>query len=571
MPRPKPIVPSQESIHPPAGPDPPDNGFLRELIHEANSFVGHRFFPGDWVDLRLSCSDFKIPPVRLYSTAPLALEINGLGDDVEENDQRTHLGCTVILHPHNHSHAVVSMGGTFQVLGLVQSDRSPFTFALIPSDPHADFIKFNKENGHIFLTVDLREPRNGVGRGVFLAKSLFSAKGAQTTFLQDVWDAYQYSPVYEGVIYEDNVVDRDLHERLSARMDEFANREPVDWRSGTNMSVRDLVDPSLYPYVYDVSRISQQGMLLLQRIRKFNTKAIRGGWLDSCGRKFTTSSYQWLPTSMVITKTGRCKIETYLNNVCRASYPDLYDALSRLLELFIPRFELVYAYLQELRFEHREGIESDSNALEQEYRPDLKRATLRGRKLYMITKITDFLPRSESIEDAFHVEGVSSEHIIMIGMYIVDRDECFEGGDLEFCRQFLDFEESAFFEFLVQDRHWRIDQILGDGIRPLGRLPTIKGRLIVFPNSHIHRFSAMLRKRIQMNSADKNATLMRIVFFFVVDPNEDVISSADVPRQQGTTMNYQQAQRHRFSLITERTHNQDGINVVRKDIYPSEG
>lgn len=544
MPRPKHKIPSHEGMHPPAGPDPADTGFIRELIQQTNRFSGNKFLPGDWIDLGLTCPGFTIPPVRLHiinSPAPRVV----LGEDVDKiDDERDHLICTVILHPCNDTARVHPRARTIQVDGLVNRGRSPCVFSLALNDPLAKFVAFNEESGHILLTVDLREPHGGLPQSIFLRESLFHANGKTTTFLQDVWDAYQYAPVYEGVVYEDYAIDQDLHEWLSVLIKEFADKEPVEWRPRTNMCMRDVVDPSLYPYVYDVSRLSRDGRGVLQGIKKFNNETANDTGLDRWGRTFEASVYQWLPTTLIITKTGRVKMEGYINNICRATYPDLYDALSRLLEIFIPRFELVYAYLQELRFTDSEG----ALAMEQVYRPDLKGAMLRGRKLCVITKITDYVLRNESIEDNFHVQGVSSEHIIMTGMYIVDRDEGFGGGKLEFRRLFLDFEESAICEFLVQARHWRADQIVDDGTRPLGSLSAPKGRLIVFPNCHIHKFSPMLH----LTSTGNKNSVMRIVIFFVVDPERDVISSSEVPRQQGTTMTHHEAQEHKLKMVAER-------------------
>ena len=557
MPRPKHTIPDQDGIQPPAGPDPSDTGFIRELIEETNRFAGYRFFPGDWVDLGLRSPGFSIPPVQLYSTS-LSNTDSTISDPENETEVvffQQYLGCVVILHPNNEFFDIVRAEKQFQVSGLVDCQGVPLRFHLRQDDPNSAFIAYNGENGHIFLTINLRADLKFKEHGIFLSDNLFNARGTSTTFLQDIWEAYQYSTVYEGVIYEDNAVDPEVHENLVYQMRMFANREPADWRPGTKMTVRDVVDPAMFPYVHGFSRVSHQGQELLRRIKSLDYRAASEAVRDRCGRKFSTSDYHFLPSAVVITKTGRCKFETYINNICRSFYPELYDTLSRLFEIFIPRFEIVYAHFQELRFSGQEERTASlgSNENEHVYRPDLKRSTLRGRKVYVVSKVTDFLPREESIEDGFHTEGVSSEHIIMVGMYILERVGGVEGGELEFCRHFLDFERSALHACMAQNKHWMLDRILGKDIRPLGNLSMTPGRLIVFPNSHLHKFSSILRNQFKTDLENATTPLMRVIYFLVVDPAREVISSAEVPRQQGTSMSHQEAKIHRCHLVAERS------------------
>jgi hypothetical protein len=84
----------------------------------------------------------------------------------------------------------------------------------------------------------------------------------------------------------------------------------------------------------------------------------------------------------------------------------------------------------------------------------------------------------------------------------------------------------------------------GGDVRPLGRMETPAPRVIVFPNSHIHRLSSMY------SSDGKDAT-RRIVVFWLVNPDRPIISTANVAEQQ-KVMSLDQALRNRLALMAER-------------------
>jgi hypothetical protein len=84
----------------------------------------------------------------------------------------------------------------------------------------------------------------------------------------------------------------------------------------------------------------------------------------------------------------------------------------------------------------------------------------------------------------------------------------------------------------------------GGDVRPLGRLKSPANRVIVFPNSHIHRLSSMY-------SSDGNDAVRRIVVFWLVNPERPIVSTANVsPQQEAMTLD--EAQRNRLALMAER-------------------
>ena len=87
------------------------------------------------------------------------------------------------------------------------------------------------------------------------------------------------------------------------------------------------------------------------------------------------------------------------------------------------------------------------------------------------------------------------------------------------------------------------------------------GRLLVWPNSHVHKISRMV------NNGEETA-VRRIVVFWLVNPDVRILSTADVARQQGRLKkpvgssseeeDVEEARAHRLKLMEERKrHKQD--------------
>ena len=91
---------------------------------------------------------------------------------------------------------------------------------------------------------------------------------------------------------------------------------------------------------------------------------------------------------------------------------------------------------------------------------------------------------------------------------------------------------------------------------PLGRVATPRNRLLVFPNSHIHRVTKM---HVSPH-APRGVYRRRIVVFFLVDPNVRIVSTSFVADQR-QTMTLERAQRHRLALMQERKFHKGKYNL----------
>ena len=72
--------------------------------------------------------------------------------------------------------------------------------------------------------------------------------------IQNIWEQHLRRPCVDGIAYGDGLVDANLVGRLRADVKRLIDEEPVDYHPGSGTKVRDLVHPSLYPYIEGENR-----------------------------------------------------------------------------------------------------------------------------------------------------------------------------------------------------------------------------------------------------------------------------------------------------------------------------
>lgn len=492
--------------------------------------------------------------------------------------------------PHQVSTTVTS-SETLTVVGISdESSEDSVSVTFSPDDPHSSSISKDTTTGAFTLDVLIidasDDPSLDDYTGFYVDLDAYPNKCTHISspFLSRVWDTYEavvddISKI-EGVCVADNRVSTPLADLINRQITELASREPVDWHPGSNDCVRDLVHPSMYCYVEGESPLSTAGERVRECINAYNEAVLDGNeisdsplqtingpltGLDRWGRLFEKSKFQWLPSIFHVSEIGKVAIRGYINNLDRSKYEGLYASLARLFEAFLPMFEGVYDYISgihPLPFDEDEMLRSNYSSRVKSFR-----CPLYGKDLSVITKIVDYELRTkdDKVDGVFHVEGMSTDHILMTGIYVVDRDDDFLGGNLIFRRTFFDFEGSEIFQGIAQIRPWKAERIVEEGIRPLGTLPTPKGRMIVFPNSHIHKLSLMTRALSDAAPDTPRASVSsrRVVVFWLVDPSKDILTTQEVPRQQ-STMSYETACQHRLELMEERRKRKGKLNGERK-------
>jgi hypothetical protein len=362
-----------------------------------------------------------------------------------------------------------------------------------------------------------------------------------------IWEKHQHRPDPDGVAYGDGLVDPALIARLRAGVQRLCDAEPVDYHPGSGTRVRDLVHPSLYPYIAGRSQL----------VRSVPTPPAAS--YDRFGRPFEGSRYQWLPTPFQVGSDGNVRIEYPINNLDRDRHPALYDDLADLFATALPLVESVVGYVDRTQFfcEECEGIEHEGE-LPEDGKPGsgpVESTSLRGRDLLVIPKIVEYrLGAGETHEGVWHVEGMSHEHIVATCVYILDRDDALQGGDLAFKRAYTVEEAGRLFWNIDQSRPRPIEEMVDEGTIPVGRLSTPCGRLLVFPNSHIHKLGEL---RVADGASEGRR---RVIVFWIVDPQVQIASTAEVLPQQGS-IPHEEALAIRLELMEERKRHKQTLNV----------
>lgn len=375
--------------------------------------------------------------------------------------------------------------------------------------------------------------------------SWFTVTGSP--FISEITDRFLRRSNPDGVAYADGIVDGALVERLRADVQRLIDQEPVDYHPGSGTRVRDLVHPSLYPYIEGRSQLRD------------NNRRIKKPKHDRFGRPFETSRYQWLPTPFRVADDGSVSVESYINNLDRARHAAAYEDLAALFATALPLIESVVGYVESTRFwsEGADGINDESDLPErfdrkQRPAPPTK---LRGRELLVIPKIVEYrLAAGETHEGVWHVEGMSHEHIIAACVYVLDRDEALVGGDLGFKRPYTVEEAARLFWNADQCRPHAVDDIVGEGTIPLGTVATPAGRIVVFPNSHIHKLGKL------SVAAGASEASRRVIVFWLVDPSVTIPSTREVAPQQGV-IPHEEALSVRLALMEERKRHKQSLNV----------
>ncbi len=369
----------------------------------------------------------------------------------------------------------------------------------------------------------------------------------ESPLMQSIWERHQRKECHDGVSFGDGLVAPDLVSRLRADVQKLLTEEPVDYHPGSGTKVRDLVHPSLYPFIK--GRSTAKGKIPKTKDPDY----------DRFGRTFESSRYQWLPTPFTVGKDGSVEIASYINNLDRTRHAALYDDLAALFATALPLVESVVGYVNATKFWQEECPDIEHEGDLPDEKPSeakkLKPESLRGRELQVIPKIVEYrLGKGETHEGVWHVEGMSHEHIVATCVYILDRDPSLQGGTLRFKRAYTVEEAGRLFWNIDQCRPGPIEDLVDEGTIPIGSLDTPEGRMLVFPNSHIHKLSELSL------AGDAEEGRRRVIVFWIVDPSTPIVSTREVAPQQGV-IPHEEALAIRLELMEERKRHKQSLNV----------
>mmetsp|Transcript_14607 Transcript_14607/g.55208 ORF Transcript_14607/g.55208 Transcript_14607/m.55208 type:complete len:415 (-) Transcript_14607:3090-4334(-) len=375
---------------------------------------------------------------------------------------------------------------------------------------------------------------------------------------QELYYSFVENEVKEGTVYVDDALSDVQRSLLTGAIERLrtAQDEP-DYHPHSDNKVRDLVHPALYAYVVGESpffgsqdlpepsmspRALEGEHVLVSAPAYGRRRILPRKEYDMWGREYEESKYQWLPTYFSVASDCKVRIEDYINGIARAAHPELYLQLEALFERFVPLLEHAWSYGSMIRFqEHFGSIGWERPNVDPES-PYLM--PLRGSRLQVITKIVDYeLQPGQEYEGAWHVEGIPNESIVATALYIASRDEGIQGGNLCFKRSFDAGDGDTIYN-INQEHFGFVDAFARHAMFPAGQLETPNNRMLVFPNSHVH-------KEMKMINAGDQPARCRIVVFFLVNPLVRVVSTKEVPDQRNT-MSLERAKEHRLELMRER-------------------
>ncbi|KAI5781596.1 hypothetical protein EDC01DRAFT_619521 [Geopyxis carbonaria] len=155
------------------------------------------------------------------------------------------------------------------------------------------------------------------------------------------------------VIKSDRAVSHRLQHELQAAVAALqADQAPApDWQPGSQRSVLNLVDPSLYPLVYGRSRVLADGRKL--GIGEECVQAAGAGCVAPAPRRPASEGqgigdeisggyswkFQWLPCEVRFHE-GQARIESYINNLHPQRYRPLYRLIEELIDAAIPMWNI---------------------------------------------------------------------------------------------------------------------------------------------------------------------------------------------------------------------------------------
>jgi hypothetical protein len=336
-----------------------------------------------------------------------------------------------------------------------------------------------------------------------------------------------------------------------------------DWHPGSNNQVLDLVHPSLFCLIYGMSRcIHLTGSSEEQKFMEWieNHKCYYDEQFITSGETIQTpesekrsdndysksNKYQWLPSEVTVSSNGKAKFETYINNLHPEWHRKLYNPIERIFEKFVPLFNRVPTDVVNPRknrihvnayswYDHLNKPEDDDD-YEEFYesrvpkQPEIPnfveprisaRIDLCGRRLQVIVKLANIVLTPENPKydgGAWHIEGMLNEKIVASGIYSSDN----------ITESLLGFREAVNEPEYEQNDDRGVRNIYGLGneeplVQTRGFVTCQENRCIAFPNTMQHRVAPF-----QLEDETKPG-IRKILVFFLVDPNERVLSTLHVP------------------------------------------
>ncbi|KAL2798387.1 hypothetical protein BJX66DRAFT_334091 [Aspergillus keveii] len=373
-----------------------------------------------------------------------------------------------------------------------------------------------------------------------------------------------------GIVISDTAISPDLQQELQDAVKALETNTKKDFHPGSDDKVVDLVHPSLFPVIYGRSRILTDRLInlddclnhvgegeLLPTPTEQQIPTHHYSHPDPFSRKF-----QWMPCNIKLTGDGGCRVTSYINNLHPKKNSSLYRVIEKIVAQTIPLWNITLSNLDnnkhriagEVVYEpespgsaswsdweaNREMVQPEPGEFEPEkVTPgndvDLREDYPQGLQVIVKLANIELTPEKPVYHGGtWHVEGAQNEHICATSIYYYDSENITDSS-LAFRQRVLHDDLMDELEY-PQNEHEFLQVIYGLGedvegwnetrvTQDIGSISTRERRLLTFPNVLQHRVSPF-------GLADTSKSGHRkILALFLVDPNYQIISSANVPPQ----------------------------------------
>ncbi|KAJ2754514.1 hypothetical protein GGI19_002338 [Coemansia pectinata] len=361
-----------------------------------------------------------------------------------------------------------------------------------------------------------------------------------------------------------------------------------DWHLENQSRVLNLVDPSLFPLIYDCSWLCRPANTsspaefpsLFDKWREALTNTEDeelGYYLPApryCDEKCHSEKFCWLPSEFCVDNNGAVTIESYINNLHPVRHAALYTIIASVFSRFIPLLEQVLTdlvhpreprvvpELEEVLVKKRSGLQnyyyqSDKSEPGTECQVFAEYETylasmdsifdppqpepfvtparpkrpykLSGRRLQAIVKMSNIeLTPDQPVHCAcnWRMAGLANERVIAIGILFYDV--------VSITRSVLQFREALSlqdFEGSTYEKDsifavYGVDSSHFELSQKVGEVDIKDNLCLTFPNTYQHSTSPL-------ELADKTKPgHFKMLTFYVVDPSMRIPSTETVPPQQ---------------------------------------
>ncbi|KAG9073103.1 hypothetical protein KI688_000890 [Linnemannia hyalina] len=229
---------------------------------------------------------------------------------------------------------------------------------------------------------------------------------------------------------------------------------------------------------------------------------------------FYSKKHQWLPTDLGVSPEGKVKAKSYINNLHPVEHKEMYPVLEETLDKVLLMFEGVLSAIEAFPFKVSKLKES-RDCLRTQYKP-----------LQTVVKLAniELTPNNQVYAGGtWHDERMANENIVATGIYYYNTENI---GDsrLAFsiqikepkCEQSDDRGAEHLYDVMNKDAL----------IQYMDGITTQQDRCVVFPNIYQHQEQSFgLADRTKPESR-------KLLAFFLVSPEEPVLSTTFVPPQQ---------------------------------------